>query len=85
MDAGMYRIRLSERAARLELPFFEVWCILVSDAAVNDRICPGRHFAEASLFIMISSILHTLNIDQAIDEQGKPITPKAEMTYGVIS
>ncbi|RDX44589.1 CyP450 monooxygenase [Lentinus brumalis] len=49
------------------------------------RICPGRHFAEASLFIMISSILHTLNIDQATDEHGNPITPKAEMTYGVIS
>lgn len=49
------------------------------------RICPGRHFAEASLLIMISTILHTLTIDHAIDEQGRPITPEAKMTYGVIS
>ncbi|OJT11861.1 O-methylsterigmatocystin oxidoreductase [Trametes pubescens] len=48
------------------------------------RICPGRHFAEASLFIMIASVLHTLAIDQAVDEHGNTIQPVAKMTYGVI-
>ncbi|KAI1790108.1 cytochrome P450 [Ganoderma leucocontextum] len=49
------------------------------------RICPGRHFAEASLFIMIASVLHTLTIDSAMDERGKPIAPEAKMSHGVIS
>ncbi|KAI0705584.1 cytochrome P450 [Earliella scabrosa] len=49
------------------------------------RICPGKHFAEASLFIMIASILHALTIEHALDENGHPITPEAKMTYGVIS
>ncbi|KAI0357869.1 CyP450 monooxygenase [Trametes cingulata] len=49
------------------------------------RICPGKHFAEASLFLMVASILHTFSIEQALDEQGKPIQPEAKMTYGVIS
>ncbi|KAI0767202.1 CyP450 monooxygenase [Fomes fomentarius] len=57
----------------------------VSCSGFLRQICPGRHFAEASLFIMISTILHTLTIDHAIDEQGRPITPEAKMTYGVIS
>ena len=49
------------------------------------RICPGKHFAEASLFIMIASILHAVTIEHALDENGHPITPEAKMTYGVIS
>ncbi|KAI0334559.1 cytochrome P450 [Cubamyces sp. BRFM 1775] len=36
------------------------------------RICPGRHFAEATLFIMCASILHTMNIIPALDENGVP-------------
>ncbi len=51
----------------------------------NNRICPGRHFAEASLFIIIASILHTLTIDHAVDEQGKTIIPEVKMSDGVLS
>ncbi|KAI0672490.1 CyP450 monooxygenase [Trametes maxima] len=47
--------------------------------------CPGKHFAESSLFLMVASILHTMSIEQVLDEHGNPIRPKAEMTYGVIS
>ncbi|KAH9888978.1 cytochrome P450 [Cubamyces lactineus] len=36
------------------------------------RICPGRHFAEATLFIMCASILHTMDIGPALDENGVP-------------
>ncbi|KAI0754704.1 cytochrome P450 [Daedaleopsis nitida] len=49
------------------------------------RICPGRHFADTSLFIIIASVLHALTIDYAIDENGRPITPVPSMTDGVLS
>ncbi|KAI1790074.1 cytochrome P450 [Ganoderma leucocontextum] len=49
------------------------------------RICPGRHFAEASLFIIIASVLHTLTIDNVVDERGSPLIPEAKMTHGVLS
>ncbi|KAJ8475189.1 hypothetical protein ONZ51_g6728 [Trametes cubensis] len=49
------------------------------------RICPGRHFAEASLFLMVASILHAFTIEPAVDEKGNTIKPEAKMTYGVIS
>ena len=37
-----------------------------------DRICPGRHFAEASLFAYAASILHVFNICPPLDEHGAP-------------
>ncbi|KAM5539745.1 hypothetical protein V8D89_006558 [Ganoderma adspersum] len=49
------------------------------------RICPGRHFAEASLFIIIASVLHTLTIDYAVDDRGKVVIPEVKMSDGVLS
>ncbi|RDX52094.1 cytochrome P450 [Lentinus brumalis] len=37
------------------------------------RICPGRYFAEAALFIYIASVLHTLDISPPLDEDARPI------------
>jgi cytochrome P450 len=41
------------------------------------RLCPGKAFAEESLFILISSILATFQISPALDEtrQEIPINP----------
>lgn len=39
------------------------------------RICPGLHFAEASLFLAMASVLSTFNISKALDQQGREITP----------
>ncbi|RPD64505.1 cytochrome P450 [Lentinus tigrinus ALCF2SS1-7] len=36
------------------------------------RICPGKHFAEASLFMVCASILHTFIISPPVDEAGVP-------------
>ncbi|CDO68203.1 hypothetical protein BN946_scf184938.g55 [Trametes cinnabarina] len=36
------------------------------------RICPGRHFAEASLFITCASILHAFTISPPLDARGAP-------------
>ncbi|KAF9456739.1 cytochrome P450 [Collybia nuda] len=47
------------------------------------RVCPGRYFAEDSLWITIVSILATLHISKALDESGKEITPELKFTSGV--
>ena len=44
------------------------------------RICPGRHLADASLFIVVASVLHTLNIEPPLDEYGQPIKLEAKMS-----
>ncbi|EIW55459.1 cytochrome P450 [Trametes versicolor FP-101664 SS1] len=49
------------------------------------RICPGRHFAEASLFLTVSSVLHTLSVTPPLDVAGKPQRPKIKMTAGLVS
>ncbi|KAL1941769.1 hypothetical protein VTO73DRAFT_6769 [Trametes versicolor] len=49
------------------------------------RICPGRHFAESSLFLTVSSVLHTLSVTAPLDATGKPQRPKVKMTAGFVS
>ncbi|KAH9952749.1 cytochrome P450 [Russula dissimulans] len=40
---------------------------------VGKRICPGRHFVDATLFIVISSVLSVFNVTKAKDENGNDI------------
>ncbi|KAH9855895.1 cytochrome P450 [Lenzites betulinus] len=49
------------------------------------RICPGRHFAEASLFVLTATVLHTLTISAPLDANGNPVKLHGRMTEGVIS
>ncbi|KAJ7894417.1 cytochrome P450 [Mycena olivaceomarginata] len=49
------------------------------------RICPGRHMASASLWLTIASMLATLDISKAIDEQGNVIEPTYEYFEGLVS
>ena len=51
----------------------------------SERICPGRFFAEASIFVMLSNILHTFVIMAPTDANGKPVHNPVEMTDGVVS
>ncbi|TFK92570.1 cytochrome P450 [Polyporus arcularius HHB13444] len=47
------------------------------------RICPGRYFAQAGLFITIASLLHVFDITPALDDQGRPIQLEHGMTEGL--
>ncbi|KAI0336743.1 CyP450 monooxygenase [Cubamyces sp. BRFM 1775] len=49
------------------------------------RICPGRHFAQSSLFLIVASVLHTFSISAPLDENGAPKKLEAKMTSGLIS
>lgn len=48
------------------------------------RICPGRHLAMESMWITMSYILATLNIEKAKDAFGKFIEPSGECTAGLM-
>ncbi|KAJ7113941.1 cytochrome P450 [Mycena epipterygia] len=49
------------------------------------RICPGIHMALSSLWIMIASMLATMNINKAVDKDGKVIEPSYEYFQAMIS
>ncbi|KAJ6571315.1 cytochrome P450 [Mycena capillaripes] len=49
------------------------------------RRCPGRHMANASLFITIASLLAALDIKKALDENGQEIEPSYEFDSGFIN
>jgi cytochrome P450 len=49
------------------------------------RICPGRHFALNSLFLMIAHTLAVFDIKPALDENGNEIQFKSDVTGGLVS
>ena len=42
------------------------------------RVCLGRAFAEASVWLLMANIIATMNIEKSIDKMGQPITPNPE-------
>ena len=54
-------------------------CIELADRTAT-RICPGREFAEASLFILCASILHTFDIRAPVDVDGVPVQLEHDMS-----
>ena len=47
---------------------------------IGKRICPGRHFVDATIFIVTSSVLSVFNVTKAKDENGNEIPVKAAVT-----
>ncbi|KAH9981018.1 cytochrome P450 [Lactifluus volemus] len=48
--------------------------ILVSAFGYGRRICPGRHFADATIFITVASLFSVFNISKGQSEDGRPFT-----------
>ncbi|KAB5592112.1 adenylate kinase [Ceratobasidium theobromae] len=46
------------------------------------RICPGSHFAEMNLFLLISSLMYIFDITRALDENGQEIVPEPKISLG---
>ncbi|RPD61608.1 cytochrome P450 [Lentinus tigrinus ALCF2SS1-7] len=49
------------------------------------RICPGRYFALAGLFVNIASVLHVFYIGPPVDGGGRPVEVTPGMTDGAMS
>lgn len=52
-------------------------------AGLLDRICPGRHFANNSLFIIVASVLHVFDIEAPLGEDGQAtrVAPNIVLDY----
>jgi cytochrome P450 len=49
------------------------------------RVCPGTHIADAGLFAMVSTLLATVDIVRAKDDQGREIIPDVEAQSGLLN
>ncbi|KAI0085090.1 cytochrome P450 [Irpex rosettiformis] len=49
------------------------------------RICPGRHFAKDTAFLVIASILHTFDVKPSIDENGHELDPTPQLRGSAVS
>ena len=45
------------------------------------RICPGRFFAEENIWMLMTNMIATMDIDKAVDEKGRVIDVTEEF-YG---
>jgi hypothetical protein len=50
---------------------------------MGDRICPGQNLATDSVWIAMATLLATLKISKALDDDGNEITPAPKMVTGV--
>ena len=48
------------------------------------RVCPGKAFAESSMFLLMSNIVATMDLTKALDEAGNPITPSVEFNKSAV-
>ncbi|KAL0067945.1 hypothetical protein AAF712_005114 [Marasmius tenuissimus] len=55
-----------------------------SDRATTYRICPGRYFADNTIYIAVVYLLSTFTIARQVDENGKEIVPEPEYLDGLI-
>jgi len=51
--------------------------ILVLAFGYGKRVCPGRHFVDATLFITVASLLSVFNVEKGAISRGQPF----EYTY----
>ncbi|EKM55886.1 uncharacterized protein PHACADRAFT_121872 [Phanerochaete carnosa HHB-10118-sp] len=49
------------------------------------RICPGRHFAQATVFLYVTHILATVTITKPVDKLGNVVGPAREYTARLFS
>ncbi|KAI0705960.1 cytochrome P450 [Cerioporus squamosus] len=49
------------------------------------RLCPGREFAEASIWLAAASILSLFDVSKATDQWGTELTPDGGYTSGFVS
>ena len=51
----------------------------------QSRICPGRYFADDSLFLNVACVLHVFDIEPPLDDNGNPIRIEPRVTDGFLS
>ena len=49
------------------------------------RVCPGKHLAEASLWIVVANVLALFDIEPIKDKQGRELVPEARFTTALTS
>lgn len=49
------------------------------------RVCPGLHFAEGTLFLIVATTLATCKVLPGLDKHGKAVLPEYAYTPGTIA
>lgn len=56
-----------------------------TDPRGEGRICPGRFFADDSVFLTLALLLHVFELSRPLDENGQPVDLKIEWRSGLVA
>ncbi|RDA92402.1 hypothetical protein CP533_4730, partial [Ophiocordyceps camponoti-saundersi (nom. inval.)] len=70
--------RFLETSDQADDPFKITW-------GYGRRICPGRFFADSTMFITLAQMLAAFSIGKAVDEKGEEMETRFESTPGLIN
>ncbi|EPQ56877.1 cytochrome P450 [Gloeophyllum trabeum ATCC 11539] len=94
-EAGLQRSGSTKKRVYKDPYEFKPERFLNNDGTISDeypltafglgrRICPGRHFADAAIWIVVASVLACFDISKATDENGQEIVPSVKYTDGLV-
>ena len=66
-------------------PTYSLIILHLTDPEHLPSICPGRHLADNSLFLMVSCLLAVYDIKPPVDDQGNAIKLKPDFSNGLVS
>jgi len=49
------------------------------------RVCPGRYFAQSTVWLASATVLACFNISPATDNDGRPILPPGDLEFGLLT
>ena len=58
--------------------------IHLTDSVHLPSICPGRHFADNSIFLMVACLLAVYDIKPPVDDQGNAIKLIPDFSNGLV-
>ena len=56
----------------------------LTDSEHLPSICPGRHLADNSIFLMVACLLAVYDIKPPVDDQGNAIKLKPDFSNGIL-
>ena len=85
-----YRTQASSRSVSVEGEYSILQHMLLSvqvltGPPVADRICPGRHFGLAAVYINVACALHAFDFSPPVDEHGREVKIEPRMVSGFVS
>lgn len=83
-DPKYYHDAYNFKPERFDAPYSEQkpWDIMFGSGR---RVCPGRFFGDASVWLAVAQMLAVFNIRKSFDQEGREIEPQKQLEGGLFN